>query len=277
MTAPHRLTWRLADASPDRITVHTDWAYPVTPDWAWGGATGRGVRVCIVDSGVESGHPMVGAVQGSYAVEPGPDGVPVVVETEHRDFCGHGTACASVVRSIAPECELFSVRVLGADSAGTGEALVIGLRWAVRQGYEVVNLSLSTSRRQFVDALREVADEAYFNRSLLVASAHNRSLESFPWRFSSVVSVGSHAQEDPALILYNPEPPVEFFAHGLNVPVAWLAGQRIRCSGNSFATPHVAGYSALVLSKHRELTPFQVKNVLFLTAANVRGVAWSMT
>ena len=70
---------------------------------------------------------------------------------------------------------------------------------------------------------------------------------------------------------YNPVPPVEFFARGLDVDVAWLGGSTIRSTGNSFATPHMTGICALVLGKHPELTPFQVKSVLHATAANVGG------
>jgi subtilisin len=94
-------------------------------------------------------------------------------------------------------------------------------------------------------------------------------VESFPWRFSSVISVGSHESPDPMTFYFNPEPPVEFFARGLEVDVAWLGGSTLRTTGNSFATPHVTGLCALVLSKHPELTPFQLKSVLSLTANNV--------
>jgi subtilisin family serine protease len=104
---------------------------------------------------------------------------------------------------------------------------------------------------------------------VLVASAHNMPVESFPWRFSSVISVGSHESQDPMTFYFNPEPPVEFFARGLEVDVAWLGGSTLRTTGNSFATPHVTGLCALVLSKHPELTPFQLKSVLSLTANNV--------
>ena len=85
-------------------------------------------------------------------------------------------------------------------------------------------MSLSTTRQKFVDSLRTLTDEAYFQGTLLVASAHNMPVESFPWRFSSVISVGSHDTGDPAQWFYNPDPPVEFFAHGVNVEVGWLSG-----------------------------------------------------
>jgi subtilisin family serine protease len=119
--------------------------------------------------------------------------------------------------------------------------------------------------------LHEIADRAYFRRTMLVASAHNLPVESFPWRFASVLSVGSHDREDPLTWFYNPSPPVEFFARGVDVDVAWLGGGTLRSSGNSFATPHMAAISALVLGKHPELTPFQLKSVLYLTATNVAG------
>jgi subtilisin family serine protease len=264
------LTWNLAGRRREEIELHADWPQPVTPAWAWGGSTGRGVRVCVVDSGVEDGHPMVGPLHGSTAVVVAEDGTPSVEPVPAGDTCGHGTACASIIRRLAPDCELHSVRVLGPRYSSSGAAFVAGLRWAVEQGFDVVSLSLSTTRRTFAGALREIADEAYFRRTLLVASAHNSPVESFPWRFSSVLSVGSHGETDASLVLYNPTPPVEFFAHGTDVEVGWLGGGRTRSTGNSFATPHVAGYCALVLGKHAGLTPFQVKTILYLTAANVR-------
>ena len=97
-----------------------------------------------------------------------------------------------------------------------------GLAWAIEQGFQVVNMSLSTTRTKYVERLHELADHAYFKRVLLVASAHNMPVESFPWRFASVISVGSHEETDPLTFYYNPSPPVEFFARGLDLDVAWL-------------------------------------------------------
>jgi subtilisin family serine protease len=96
-------------------------------------------------------------------------------------------------------------------------------------------------------------------------------VESYPWRFSSVISVGSHENPDPLAFYYNPSPPVEFFGRGVNVEVPWQGGRMLTVSGNSFATPHLSAICALVLSKHPELTPFQLKSVLYLTASNVGG------
>ena len=165
---------------------------------------------------------------------------------------------------------LFLLRGL---SWWSGSVLLEGLRWAVEQEFEVINMSLSTTRREFAALLHELADTAYFRRTVLVASAHNMPVESFPWRFSSVISVGSHELPDPFAYFYNPDPPVEFFAHGVDVEVAWVGGGTLRSTGNSFATPHVSAICALVLAKHPGLTPFQLKSILSLTANNVGGDA----
>jgi subtilisin family serine protease len=267
---PPTLTWHLLDRAARAVSVVAGDPGPVTPQWAWGGATGAGVRVCIIDSGVEPGHPLVGELGSSHAVVPDGGGT-TVAEVEAADVYGHGTACAGIVRGIAPQCEIHSVRILGENGGGTGDALLAGLAWAVRERFDVINLSLSTARPKYDQALRELADEAFFNRCVIVASAHNARVESFPWRYSSVISVGSHAEEDSSLVYYNPTPPVEFFARGEAVPVAAIGGGTTRNTGNSFATPHVTGRCALILSKHPQLTTFGLKTVLYLTAANVKG------
>jgi subtilisin len=266
-----RPAWSLPAGASADITLPVEWPGEVTREWAWGGSTGQGVRVCILDSGVDREHPLVGGVHRAVAVSIAEDGETVVEEDNDGDLCGHGTACAGIVRSLAPDCELTSVRVLGAGFTGSGDILLAGLRWAVEQRFDVVNMSLSTTKRQFAGILHELTDRAYFRRTVLVASAHNMPVESYPWRFSSVISVGSHEEQDATIFYYNPDPPVEFFARGVDVEVAWMGGARIRCTGNSFATPHMTGLCALVLGKHPDLTPFQLKSVLYLTSSNVGG------
>jgi subtilisin family serine protease len=269
--APEELpAWSL---TADQAAKLRDPAWPsrFTREWAWGGSTGKGVRVAIVDSGVDPDHPLVGTVQQAVTIGD-PDKVEVLPDTE-GDLCGHGTACAGIVRSIAPDCEIVSVRVLGAGYTGSGPVLMAGLEWAVDEKFDLINMSLSTTKRQFSEFLHELADDAYFNNTMIVASAHNMPVESYPWRFSSVLSVGSHDQKGPLTFFYNPDPPVEFFAPGLDLDVPWIGGSTLRCSGNSFATPHMTGICALILGKHPELTPFQLKSVLHGTATNVEEAA----
>ena len=264
--------WSLPAAASSEIDIGVEWPERVTREWAWGGSTGAGVTVCILDSGVEPAHPLIGPVDGAVVVSVDAEtGEASIDEDDQGDLCGHGTACAGIVRALAPDCAIFSVRVLGAGYTGSGPVLLAGLRWAIEQGFDVINMSLSTTKRQFAEVLHELADSAYFKRTVLVASAHNMPVESYPWRFAAVISVGSHEESDPQVFYYNPAPPVEFFARGVNVEVPWLGGETTPASGNSFATPHMSGMCALIMAKHRELTPFQLKSVLFLTSSNVGG------
>lgn len=242
---------------------------PITREWAWGGATGRGVKVAVVDSGVESGHPRVGDVQGGVVVSLDRMTEKAVIREEpHGDAFGHGTACAGIIRSLAPECEIYSVRVLSAQLSGKGPVFTAGLRWAIESGMDVVNLSLGTGKRDYFAELHELVDEAYFKGSMLVAAANNLPQASFPSLYAGVFSVAAHEGHDPWGFEYNPSPPVEFGAPGIDVDVAWRDGGEIRASGNSFASPVIAGLVALVLSKHPGLTPFQMKTVLHSVASN---------
>jgi subtilisin family serine protease len=264
--------WSLAPGNPPPFETPASLLRAIDREWALGGSRGA-VDVCIVDSGIEAGHPLVGPVASASAVVRAEDGSIAIVEDELGDVVGHGTACAGIVRSIAQDCRLHSVRVLGAGNTGAGDLILAGLRHAIGAGHRVVNLSLSTTKRRFAEELHELADDAYFQGTVIVASAHNLPVDSYPWRFSSVISVGSHERRDPLAWFANPDPPVELFARGVDVDVAWLGGATLRCTGNSFAAPHVAGISALVLAKHPELTPYQVKTVLRLTATNTEGHA----
>src|SRR5207247_171013 len=97
----------------------------------------------------------------SVAVSLGENDEAIIAPDTEGDLCGHGTACAGIVRSLAPDCDLTSVRVLGAGFTGSGDILLAGLRWAVEQAFDVVNMSLSTSRSPGpeapVSAARETA------------------------------------------------------------------------------------------------------------------------
>ena len=263
--------WSLPKDAVDQIALPTLWPERMTREWALDGSTGAGVRVCILDSGVDPSHPLVGTLESAVVISISEDDEIVADEDTEGDVSGHGTACAGIIRRLAPEASISSVRVLGSNFTGSGNVLLGGLRYAIEQGFDVINMSLSTTKKPFASVLHELADSAYFRRTVLVASAHNMPVESYPWRFSSVISVGSHEEPDPLAFFYNPSPPVEFFGRGVNVEVPWLGGRTLTVSGNSFATPHLSSICALILSKHPELTPFQLKSVLYLTANNVGG------
>ncbi|HJS49139.1 MAG TPA: S8 family serine peptidase, partial [Gaiellaceae bacterium] len=198
--------WSLPKDAVDRIDFPAQWPERVTRDWAFGGSAGKGARVCILDSGVENGHPLVGELESAVVISIGDNDEALAEKDLEGDVSGHGTACAGIVRALAPECDISSVRVLGSTFTGSGAVLLAGLRYAVEQSFDVINMSLSTTKKPFAGVLHELADNAYFRRTVLVASAHNMPVESYPWRFSSVISVGSHEESDPLTFFYNPNP-----------------------------------------------------------------------
>ena len=235
-------------------------------EWAFEGATGEGVTVCIIDSGVEAEHPALrGRVRQTMAVEL-VEGDQMVVSDDEGDLCGHGTACGGLIVDLAPDVEIVSVRVLGADLKGRGVAFLGAIEWAVEQGVDVINLSLSSRSEALFADFHEVADRAYFAGVTLVCAANNAPGPSYPSLFSSVISVAAHEEPDPWRWYYNPRPPVEFGAWGVDVPIAWKDGGSTAATGNSFAAPHIAGLAALLRSRHRGLTPFEIKAVLAATA-----------
>src|SRR3990172_7894057 len=247
----------------------------VTREWAWGGSTGRGVRVAIVDSGIEHDHPALGgSVRGGVVVS-SDDRTRSKVRFDPDDkpgeMFGDGTACAGIIHGLAPEAELYSVRVLGRDLTGRALQFAGGLRWAIEHDMHVVNLSLSTSRAEYYALFHELADEAYFKNVALISAVNNIPAPSYPSLYSSVISVAAHEGHDPFTFYYNPSPPVEFGAPGIDVKVAWIDKQYSVSTGNSFAAPHIAGIVTLIRARHPELTPFQIKTVLFACANNTRG------
>ena len=246
----------------------------VNPEWAWGGSTGHGIRVAVVDSGIEYDHPALDdCVHGGVVVEydtKAENNYRIKPDNKPSDMSGHGTACAGIIHAIAPEAEIYSVRVLGRNMSGRAIQFAAGLDWAIENDMQVVNLSLSTSLEEYFGLFHDLADQAYFKNINLVSAVNNIPEPSYPSLYSSVISVAAHEGKDPFTFYYNPTPPVEFGAPGIDVEVAWNRKQYITATGNSFAAPHIAGITALIRSKHPALTPFQVKSVLHACAANPR-------
>jgi subtilisin len=233
----------------------------------FGEADGAGTTVAVIDSGVDGEHPAIaGRLVRQLRVDVDGESVQVVDDTGGADVVGHGTACAGIIAAIAPAVELVSIRVLGPDNRGKGRAVAAAVEWAMDAGIGIINLSLSSRNEASFAAFHDLADRAYFRNTLLVCAANNVPGPSYPSLFSAVISVAAHDVPDPDVWFYNPAPPVEFGAYGLDVDVAWRDGGRIRATGNSFAAPHLAGQAARLRSRHPDATPFEIKALLAATA-----------
>lgn len=246
----------------------------MTREWAWGGSQGEGVKVAIIDSGIEYDHPILeDSINGGVAIEwddQTDEKVRIVEDDPPKDYYGHGTACAGVIHKIAPAAEIFSIRVLGKDLTAKALQFAAGLKWAIEQGMQVVNLSLSTSKSDYYALFHELTDEAYFKNIVLVSAVNNFPVASYPSLYSSVVSVAASEAKDPMTYYYNPSPPVEFGAPGIDIEVPWLNQSSCITTGNSFAAPHLSGIIALILGKHPHLTPFHMKTILYACASNMQ-------
>jgi subtilisin family serine protease len=247
----------------------------MTRAWAQGDGSGRGVRVAVIDSGIDATHPRVGRVEEYVAITldaDAEDGVRVV-PGRHDDLYGHGTACAAVIRSLAPEVELVSVRVLGANLRGSALAFVRGLEWCLDHGVVVANLSLSTTNERWFEVFHELVDRAVYRRMLLVSAMANERKRTIPSEFSGVFSVACGPGDDPEQVWCNPTGPAEWGACGIDVEVAWSDHATIRATGNSFAAPVVAGHLARIAGAHPGITGWQARTVLAQLAANAEPAA----
>jgi subtilisin family serine protease len=197
---------------------------------------------------------------------------PVVTDDDPVDVVGHGTACAGIVHALAPDAELVSVRVLGKKNTAKGIAFARALDWVVERGIGLANLSLSSKSEDLFAGFHDLVDQAYFANTVLVCAASNSpGPASYPSLFSSVISVAAHDAPDPLVWYYNPRPPVEFGARGVDVPVAWRSGRSIVGTGNSFAAPHITGLVARIRATYPGASPFEVKSLLAAAAANPSG------
>lgn len=237
------------------------------PRHNWREATGRGVTVAIVDSGIETDHPdLTGKVIES--VEARVDGNRVVFDASTAgDSAGHGTACAGIIAGIAPDAKFASIKVLGAGGLGDGQVFLAGLEYAIKKKYKVINLSLGTTKPQFFSPLHDMLDRAYQAGCIVVAAANNLPQPSFPSVFSSsLVSVIKSDETDPLKFGFKYGDVIELTAPGVNVRTAWLGGGHRNLTGNSFACPHIVGIVARFVEGYPNLTPFQVKSALYAIA-----------
>ena len=149
-------------------------------------------------------------------------------EGSHEDLFGQpARACAGVIRRLAPRLRDLQRARARPKLTGKGFVFAAGLRWALRNDMRVINLSLSTGKRDY-SVFHRIADEAAFRRVMLVCAINNMPGPSFPAEYSSVFSVASHEDvDDPLAFDYNPAPPAEW---GHRASTSRCSGSRARRS-----------------------------------------------
>ena len=235
-------------------------------------ATGEGVAVCLIDSGVERSvieeqcrgrgqtiHPIQGGIFTSDRGEPLP--------YEGKQSTPHGTTVADIVLTLAPRVRLFSADVFGPQGNCEVEVVIQALRHAIHVWHcKVVNLSLGVTeqrlqqlprRQQFQRAI----EDAYFKDVIIFAAAHNDHpmTRSYPALFAPpLISVDKSLFPDPLHFAYRLHDQIEFQAHGRG-----YLGPFAQEPATSWACPHLTAIAARLLSLRPDLKPFEMKTLLY--------------
>ncbi len=283
--APALLGWAPALAAPSDTLFSEQWALgKIEAERAWAKSKGAGVVVAVVDSGVDFSHPdLKGKSAGSWnCVGVSDDSQDCASGGE--DDVGHGTAVAGVaaavtgngegIAGVAPDAKIMSVKVLGSDGTGSIPEIARGVKWAADKGAEVINLSLGPenileildvlfgdSRAQFREEFQEPVDYAAGKGALVVAAAGNDGQPSFFAGMEHVYVVGATGPDDEVAPYSSTGPNI--YAPGGDdrntfdcseggpdrcILTTKRGGTYAPIQGTSFATPHVSGVAALLMS-----------------------------
>lgn len=227
--------------------------------------TGAGIRIAVIDSGVEADHPRLRGLRIRDSVAFEEDGGAIrKIEGEGRDTYGHGTAVADIIHRHAPEAAVGSFRVIDARSLSRTHLICAGVREAMRRGYHVLNCSFGCrGLAKFILPHKEWADEAWLKGVHVVAACANSGSDEAEWpsHFASVIGVDLAATDDDELY-YRPDHLVSFSAKGENVEVAWLNGGVQVQTGTSFAAPKFSAHIARILSVYPEIPPSMMYSYL---------------
>ncbi len=206
-------------------------------------ATGCGVRVGLLDTGVASMHPALGdcIVKNYEVAENSP--FEVCGLPEGKDYGEHGTACADIIHQFAPDAQLYSVCVAGVKRKGLLKRLVAGLRYALKQRWDVVNISLGT--RIESDEFLALCQQAQRQGQIVIAAKHHAGDEiGFPAAFPCVIGVDMDHFASPLDVRFAPDRTIEVQANGIYVRAARPGGSHHFYTGSSFACPHVTALAS---------------------------------
>ena len=247
---------------PDSTSYRTQYAIDnLNLPEAHGVNRGAGAVVAVIDTGVQSNHPeLVGKTIAGYDFID-QDRTPNDVgnrrdddgDGEKDELVGHGTHVAGIVALAAPEARIMPVRALDTEGRGTTFGIAKAIRYAVRNGADVVNLSLGSSQETdlLADLLGDDDDDEEEGRVVFVAAAgnDNNSVRQFPAAEENAIAVTSVDQQKKKSDFANfggvEERWVKVAAPGTDIHAPFPTGRYATWSGTSMATPFVAGQAAL--------------------------------
>ncbi|WCK53579.1 S8 family peptidase [Aneurinibacillus sp. Ricciae_BoGa-3] len=249
---------RLHEALPvskDRKLANVPWNIrEIQAPAAWPKTSGKGVRVGVLDTGIDSGHPALrGRVAGGYNV---------ITDTGNfKDDNGHGTHVSGIIAAsasrahvygVAPQASLYGIKVLDSSGSGSISHIVKGIEWAVDHHIQVLNMSLGSN--QYSRSLDLATQFAAQKGIILVASAGNdgnnrgsgNTLD-YPARLPSVISVGAVDQSKQRADFSSTGRGLDIMAPGVDIRSTWIGGGYKTLSGTSMSAAHVSGGAALLL------------------------------
>jgi subtilisin family serine protease len=226
-----------------------DVARPSWVDAALGDATGRGVGIGLIDSGLDPDwrEPAFAPGVGLLARDGG-DRYELAPSADAADRVGHGTRCASILREMAPGAEIVPIRVFDDKLVTSVPVLIAAVRWAVERRLAVVNLSLGTHLFRAIRPLYAACEEARRAGTVVVAAVDRSVSGSYPAVFANVLGVEEGLFDSAWAFRYRPDHAVECVASGRR-RVRTLGGGRVVVDASSFAAPHVAALAALLAER----------------------------
>lgn len=231
--------------------------------------TGRGVKIAVMDSGVDTGHAALKGLTLADDIAVIEHGHSLtVVEGCATDLYGHGTAIAHLIRRLAPEAEIGSIRVLGERLNSRTAIIEEGARQALDRGYHILNCSFGCGIAEHVLKYKSWIDEAYLKGVHIVSACNNIdfSRPEWPGHFPTVLTAnfcrGNTPDAQEGLFYYRKGDLVEFAAPAEEIEVPWLGGGQKKVTGSSYAAPQIAAVLARLLSAAPELEPLEAKALM---------------
>jgi hypothetical protein len=216
------------------------------------GATGAGVRVALIDSGVNARHSHVGWVAGGVALSLDDRGT-VRLGDDYSDRLGHGTALAGILRAIAPEVELHAVKIFAERLVTSVMVLEAALLWAAAEGMRIVNLSLGSPNPQHRERLSRAVDRLRASNVLLIASSPPGRSDMLPACLPGVIAVAGDDRCSWGEHRYVRGDCVPFRASPVPRPLPSPVQAR-NFRGHSFASAHLSAFLALLLERNPGFT-----------------------